>query len=301
MNAIDQLLQQGRAAGQSGNRLAARGYLRRAARNAPDRLDIWQELCQVSDRAADRIECLSHIVELDPSNTQAHKELDQLRRQVEEEQAKAAREAAAAAEREAAANEAAAAERAAHQAAIRPGLAGIRLDVTDEMRQEWDRAAAAGEPLYCIDHPNRETVLRCNRCAAPVCTDCVVRTPVGFRCKKCVKAQQAGFYNARWYDWIVAAIISFVLSIPASFITGLLGWWFALIISPLAGSMIGGAVHWAVGRRRGRNTWWIVAACIIAGALVTLVARATNLLSAGIYAFTATAASIGILKLGRSR
>ena len=74
-----------------------------------------------------------------------------------------------------------------------------------------------------------------------------------------------------------------------------------VIISPFAGSLIGGAVHWAVGLRRGRNTWWIVAVCIVAGALVTLVARATNLLAAGIYAFTATAASIGILRLGRSR
>jgi hypothetical protein len=128
-----------------------------------------------------------------------------------------------------------------------------------------------------------------------------VRTPVGFRCKACVKAQQSSFYNARWYDWILAAAIAFALSIPASLITGLLGWWFSLIVSPIAGSMIGGAVHWAVGRRRGRNTWWIVATCIVLGALVTVGLRATNVLSAGIYAVMATGASIGILRLGRSR
>jgi hypothetical protein len=302
MDANDQLLElleRGRAALQSGNRLAARGYLRRAARNAPDRLDIWQELCQVSDRVPDRIDCLSHIIELDPSNARAREELAQLRQQVESERAKATSDAAATELEVNAEGTADIAQEA--QPDVQPALAGIRLDVTDEMRRAWDQAVAAGEPLHCIDHPHRETVLRCNRCAAPVCTDCVVRTPVGFRCKECVKAQQAGFYNARWYDWILAAIISFVLSIPASVITGLLGWWFSLIISPIAGSLIGGAVHWAVGRRRGRNTWWIVAVCIVAGTFIALVARATNLLSAGIYAFTATAASIGILRLGRSR
>lgn len=300
MSDPDQLLERGRAALQSGNRLAARGYLRRAARNAPDRLDIWQALCQLSERAPDRFECLSRIVELDPSDAQARKELDQLCQQIESEQPD--KEPGEVSPSKAGASAQGAPTRAqADDASIRPVLTGIRLDVTDEMRQAWDQAAAAGEPLFCIDHPNRETVLRCNRCGAPVCTDCVVRTPVGFRCKECIKAQQSGFYNARWYDWILAAVISFVLSIPAAFITSLLGWWFALIISPFAGSLIGGAVHWAVGRRRGRNTWWVAAACVVLGVLVTWIAGATNIISTGIYAVTATAATIGILRLGRSR
>ena len=85
MSDHDQLVERGHAALESGNRLAARGYLRRAARNAPDRLDIWQELCQVSERIPDRIECLVHIVELDPSDEQARQELQDLRQQAEPE------------------------------------------------------------------------------------------------------------------------------------------------------------------------------------------------------------------------
>jgi hypothetical protein len=295
MSDLDQLLERGRSALQSGNRLAARGYLRRAARNAPDRLDIWQELCQVSERVPDRLECLSHIVELDPSDAEARQELDQLRQKNEPEPAPPEPEPAGPA--------APGDERVEEgtQAALQPALSGIRLDVTDEMREAWDRAAAAGEPLFCIDHPQRETVLRCNRCAAPVCPECVVRTPVGFRCKECIKAQQSGFYNARWYDWIIAAAISFVLSIPAAAVSGLLGWWFSLIVSPFVGSLIGGAVHWATGRRRGRNTWWIVAACIVAGTFFAVIARAANPLSAIIFAVMATGAAIGILRLGRRR
>jgi hypothetical protein len=295
MSDHDQLLELGRAALQSGNALAARGYLRRAARNAPDRLDIWQELCQVSERAPDRIECLSHIVELDPSNMEALQELALLRKEIEPEPKEPEPEPAVPTEL---GDDTATQDT---QAAIQPVLNGVRLDVTDEMRKAWDRAAAAGEPLFCIDHPSRETVLRCNRCAAPVCPECVVRTPVGFRCKECIKAQQSGFYNARWYDWIIAAAISFALSIPAAVISGLLGWWFALIVSPFVGSLIGGAVHWATGRRRGRHTWWIVAACVVAGALFAVVARVANPLSALIFAIMATGAAIGILRLGRRR
>lgn len=300
MSDPDELLDLGRAALQSGNRLAARGYLRRAARNAPERLDIWEELCQISERAPDRIECLSRIVDLDPSNVDARRELDQL---VQEAESEPPEPEPAATAHESPRDETSAPADAAQtaQASIQPALPGIRLDVTGEMRAAWDRAAAAGEPLFCIDHPNRETVLRCNRCAAPVCTECVVRTPVGFRCKKCIQAQQSGFYNARWYDWIVAAVLSFVLAIPAAVVSGLLGWWFSLIVSPFIGSLIGGAVHWAIGRRRGRNTWWIVAVGMIAGTLVAVAARTANILSALIFGILATGAAIGILRLGRSR
>jgi hypothetical protein len=299
MSDHDQLVERGRAALESGNRLAARGYLRRAARNAPDCLDIWQELCQVSERVPDRIECLSRIVELDPSNLEARQELQDLRQQTEPKPEPAPSPDLAPAPDSSAEDPTDLAQPG--LTTVQPALTGVRLDVTDEMREAWDQAAAAGQPLFCIDHPHRETVLRCNRCAAPVCPDCVVRTPVGFRCKKCVQAQQSGFYTARWYDWIIAAVISFVLSIPAAVVSALLGWWFSLIISPFVGSLIGGAVHWATGRRRGRNTWWIVAACIVTGTLFAIVARATNPISALIFAVTASGAAIGILRLGRSR
>jgi hypothetical protein len=177
----------------------------------------------------------------------------------------------------------------------------MRLDITDEMRQRWAEAKAAGEPLFCIDHPHRETVLRCNQCDAPVCTSCVVRTPVGFRCKECIKAQQAIFFNAFWYDYPLAALIALVLSVPAAFVTSLVGWWFALIISPFAGGLIGGAVHWAIRRRRGRYIWLVVAVCVILGAFVSWGVRPRAALTIAIYAVMATGAAVGALRMGRRR
>jgi hypothetical protein len=313
MSNLDELLTSARAALQAGDTLVARGYLRRAARLAPDRLDIWTDLCLVSERPEDRTECLEHIVELDPSNAEAQRELHHLRADALRADALRAAQVDVDAPHgdEQPEGQGTAVEPDAfhletdqerpHAEPSLPQTSGMRLDITDEMRQQWAEAVAAGKPLVCIDHPHRETVLRCNQCDAPVCTDCVVRTPVGFRCKECIKAQQATFFNTVWYDYPLAALVALILSVPAAVITSLAGWWFALIISPLAGGLIGGAVHWAIGRRRGRGIWLAVAVCIVLGAFVALVTRPSAIVPIGIYAVMATGAAVGALRLGKRR
>ena len=52
--------------------------------------------------------------------------------------------------------------------------------------------------LYCYVHPDRETGLRCNRCERPICADCAVLTPTGYRCKECVREQKKVFDTAEW-------------------------------------------------------------------------------------------------------
>ena len=41
--------------------------------------------------------------------------------------------------------------------------------------------------LFCYVHPDRETLLRCNNCERPICTQCAVLTPTGYRCKECIQ------------------------------------------------------------------------------------------------------------------
>jgi hypothetical protein len=294
MTDVDELVRQARSALESGNRLVARGYWRRAARVAPDRLDIWEDLCRVTELPEERRRCLEHIVALNPDHTAAQEELERMR----QEEVTTATVAAAA--DETADPTALDLDQEDVKLSVSPPYA-MRPDVTDEMRRRWDEAVAAGETLVCIDHPQRETSLRCNRCGAPICTQCAVRTPVGFRCRECVRAQQAVFYTVRWYDYPVAAALSLLLSVPAAILTGLAGWWFALILSPLAGGLIGGLVQRAVGMRRGRWIWLTVGACIVSGALVAWLFRPSALISIGIYAVTATGAAVGMLRLSRSR
>ena len=124
------------------------------------------------------------------------------------------------------------------------------------------------EPLYCVNHPKTETRLRCNRCGNPICPKCVVQTPVGFRCKQCVKGQQAVFYSATSLDYVIAVVIGLVASIIAAFIISAVGIFITLFLAPAVGGVIAEVVRWATGRRRGRRMWLVVSACIVVGALV---------------------------------
>ncbi len=124
------------------------------------------------------------------------------------------------------------------------------------------------EPLYCINHPKTETRLRCNRCGNPICPKCAVRTPVGFRCRQCIKGQQAVFYSATLVDYVIAVVIGLVASTVAAFIVNAVGIFFTFFLAPVAGGVIAEVVRWATGRRRGRWMWLVVSACIVVGALV---------------------------------
>jgi hypothetical protein len=123
---------------------------------------------------------------------------------------------------------------------------------------------------FCINHPQTPTSLRCNRCGNPICTKCAVRTPVGYRCKTCVRNQQAVFYTATPRDYVVAAVITFPLALVGQLIGPMLGF-FALFAGPIVGGLIAELVWRATGKRRGKYTWLIVAGCMIIVALPVVV------------------------------
>ena len=73
-------------------------------------------------------------------------------------------------------------------------------------------------PVYCTVHPDRETALRCNKCGRPMCVQCAVKTPVGYRCRECVRGQQDVFFTASNRDYVIAGVVSFVISMVASYV-----------------------------------------------------------------------------------
>ena len=114
-----------------------------------------------------------------------------------------------------------------------------------------DEAPLDDGALYCANHPNRETVLRCNRCSKPICTSCAVQTPVGYRCRECVGQQQAVYFTGGAVDYVIGGAIALVLGGVASYLMTLLGAWFiALILGPAVGIGIAELVRLAVRRRR---------------------------------------------------
>lgn len=114
--------------------------------------------------------------------------------------------------------------------------------------------------LYCANHPDRETMLRCNKCNKPICAECAVQTPVGYRCKECVRSQQDKFYTASVSDrtkgFIAAAVGGVILGIAAALV-GLLGLFFGILAAVFVGPAVGGGIGefiWrATGRKRSRN------------------------------------------------
>lgn len=129
--------------------------------------------------------------------------------------------------------------------------------------------------MYCANHPDRETLLRCNKCNKPICLECAVQTPVGYRCKECVREQQNVYYNAGAGDNWIALAIAFVVTAVATpivaFFLGVVGW-FSIIIALLAGGAAGSAlaqiIRQAVKRRRSRTMRWFALGGILAGVLV---------------------------------
>jgi hypothetical protein len=130
------------------------------------------------------------------------------------------------------------------------------------------------ETLYCYIHPDRATVLRCNRCERPICTQDAIRVPTGYRCPNCVREQQKVFDTAQGHDYVIAFVVAAALSAIGSGLVMLIsGIFFGLgvvFLAPAAGVLIGNAVLSATGRRRSRGLFRTAVAGIIVGALPAL-------------------------------
>lgn len=133
-------------------------------------------------------------------------------------------------------------------------------------------------PTYCAYHPKREANLRCNRCDQPICTECAVLTPTGYRCKECVRSQQKIFDTAKPVDYVLAFVVAVALSYVGSVISSYLGF-FSLFIAPVAGVVIAEAIRWVVRRRRSKALFQLATAGTVLGALPHLVTALFGLIA----------------------
>lgn len=124
------------------------------------------------------------------------------------------------------------------------------------------------ELTYCEVHPDRETALRCNKCGRLMCAECAVLTPVGYRCRECVRQHEDKFFNANQYDYMIVFGVSAALAAIGGVIASAIGFLlFIIILSIPVGGAIGEVALRATQRRRGRYSAQIAAAGVVAGGL----------------------------------
>lgn len=143
---------------------------------------------------------------------------------------------------------------------------------------ENTQLGAAEGVLFCANHPTVETLLRCNKCGKPICLKCAVQTPVGYRCRECVRQQQDVYFNAAEWDNLIALGVGFLVTLLATPLASaifaifgrilFLGIIVALFVGASAGGLLAQIIRRAVGRRRGRALPYFALGGIILGFLL---------------------------------
>ncbi len=143
--------------------------------------------------------------------------------------------------------------------------------------------------LHCYRHPHRETLLRCNQCERPICTNCAVLTPIGYRCKECIAGHRKMFETARPFDYVIAMLVAALFAFAGSFAAQMMGF-FTIFIAPVMGMLIVEAIRWLTGRRRSRMLIRVSVAAAVTGSLPLM---AVMLLTSVQWVFSGNGFSLG--------
>jgi len=131
--------------------------------------------------------------------------------------------------------------------------------------------------LFCYVHPNRETLLRCNKCERPICTQCAVLTPTGYRCKECIRSQQKTFETAQNSDLVIAPILAVFIAMTGSFFSRYLGF-FTIFLGPFVGLVIVAVSRLVTQKRRSIFLTRLLTGATLLGSLPLLIIRIWPLL-----------------------
>ncbi len=133
--------------------------------------------------------------------------------------------------------------------------------------------------LTCAFHPKRETKLRCNRCNRPICVQCAIQTPTGYRCPECVRNQQKVFVTVKWHDYLLAVLVTGILSFLGSLLAVRLGF-FTILLAPIAGMGVEIAVRKSISNRRSPLLYKVVGATAFIACLPMIIIQGLNSFSA---------------------
>jgi hypothetical protein len=148
---------------------------------------------------------------------------------------------------------------------------------TNQPHTQVQSPQTSDEVLYCANHPEVETLLRCNRCGKPICLKCATLTDVGYRCRECIRNVQDTYFNAKPSDNFVAFAVAFLVTAVAVPVASILFrifpfWFISIIIAVMIGGAAGGIltqiIRRAVDRRRSREMRFYALAGTISGVVI---------------------------------
>jgi hypothetical protein len=158
-------------------------------------------------------------------------------------------------------------------------------------------SAAAEEIQYCTVHTTAEATLRCNKCERWMCVKCAVQTPVGYRCRECIRGLENKFFTANSSDYLLVGTIAAGLGLLGAGIMAFLpfGLYLALLAGIPAGGMMSEVVRRVVNKRRGRYTALVAAGGVIVGGLVPILLslRTGGFVAVGLFLVLAAGAVYG--------
>ncbi|HEY5629587.1 MAG TPA: hypothetical protein VIR16_08760 [Candidatus Limnocylindrales bacterium] len=121
--------------------------------------------------------------------------------------------------------------------------------------------------LFCYRHPDRETWVRCGRCDRPICTQCAMQGPVGFRCRECGRPVRDPMSSFTPTQLLGGLAVSFGGGLLTALIANRFGF-FALFVAFFAGGLIAQAITRVTGYKMGVVMDVLMYGGIVAGALV---------------------------------
>lgn len=231
------LLRQADKVAANGKRSAAEDLYRQITEEAPNLADGWAGLAAVLLDPAEKEAALEKALALDPQNGRALAGLAEVRGEPIPETAVAEPEP-------------------------EPEPVHTHTAVSPEEEEV--------HVYYCYRHPNRETSLRCYTCGKPICTDCAVKTSVGYSCPDCLHELQDKYFNATHIDYVIASVLAVILGLISGALVGFVGaftgflfWMIMFFAGGAVGTFIGGILKRAIGRRRGRYLPMIVSVIMV--------------------------------------
>jgi hypothetical protein len=131
----------------------------------------------------------------------------------------------------------------------------------------------------CVNHPRRETVLRCGKCGDFICTRCMVTTPVGVRCRSCAQLRRLPQFDVgplllarSGLAGLAVSIVCWVLISGAPFLR--------YFLAILVGAAVGETMSRLAQRRVSRSLEVVAVGDILAGLLLIEFVRTGSVIGA---------------------